>query len=132
MDQQKLVGFLGFWVVSVVVLLILDAILGVKVHLGNAVLTTPLAAVLSGLILTVAAFLVPSAVDKLGYKQKNENIWAAIFLGVNIVLIWIVKTLADFTGLGVASIFYVILMAIVLTIAQLGVVKVTGAMKSKK
>lgn len=131
--DKKLVNFLSFWVGNSVVLLISSAVFGSNVVLGNDKLSSPLAAVISGLILTALLFLVPPAVEKGGYKVKNENWWPGIFLVVNVVFLWIIKRLAIVSGVGVTSIFWVIILAIFVTAVELAVAKTTGAMeKSKK
>lgn len=132
MDQKKAVNFLSFWVANTVVLLLAAAVLGANVVLGNDKLSGPLAAVISGFILTLLIYLVPLAVARSGYKIKNENIWPAIFFIANFVLIWVIKRLAIISGLGISSILWAIVVALVVTLAELGVAKTTGAMKTAK
>lgn len=132
MDQKKAVNFLSFWVANTVVLLLAAAVLGSNVVLGNDKLSGPLAAVISGFILTLAIYLVPLAVERSGYKIKNENIWPAIFFVANVVIIWVIKRLAIVTALGISSILWVLVVALVATLAELGVAKTTGAMKTVK
>ena len=132
MDQKKAVNFLSFWVANTIVLLLAAAVLGSNVVLGNDKLSGPLAAVISGFILTLLIYLVPLAVKSSGYKIKNENIWPAIFFVANFVLIWVIKRLAIVTALGISSILWVLVVALVVTLAELGVAKTTGAMKPVK
>ena len=132
MDQKKAVNFLSFWVANSVVLLLAAAVLGSNVVLGNDKLSGPLAAVISGFILTLLIYLVPLAVERSGYKIKNENIWPAIFFVANAVIIWVIKRLAIVTALGISSILWVVVLTIVVTLAELGVAKATGAMKTAK
>lgn len=130
MDQKKAVSFLTFWVVNTVVLLIANAIFGGNVVVGNQSISTGLSAIFAGLILTALIPLAPKAVEKSGYKIKNKNIWPGIFLGLNIVTIWILKRLAIVTGFGISSILWVIILAIIITFAELAVAKTTGAMEA--
>ena len=132
MDQKKAVNFLSFWVANSVVLLLAAAVLGNNVVLGNNNLSGPLAAVISGFILTLLIYLVPFAVERSGYKIKNENIWPAIFFVANAVIIWVIKRLAIVTALGISNILWVLVLALVVTLAELGVAKTTGAMKPVK
>jgi len=132
LDQKKAVNFLSFWVANTIVLLLAAAVLGSNVVLGNDKLSGPLAAVISGFILTLLIYLVPLAVKSSGYKIKNENIWPAIFFVANFVLIWVIKRLAIVTALGISSILWVLVVALVVTLAELGVAKTTGAMKPVK
>ena len=130
MDQKKAVSFLTFWVVNTVVLLIVNAIFGGNVVVGNQSISTGLSAIFAGLVLTALIPLAPKAVEQTGYKIKNQNVWPAIFLSLNIVTLWILKRLAVVTGLGVASILWVIILAIIITFVELAVAKTTGAMET--
>ena len=132
MNQKMLVSFLGFWVANSVVLLVLSLILSGNVVLGTDKLTSPMAAVLSGFLLTVVQFLVRPAVEKSGYIVKNSNLWAAIYLVVNFLGIWVIKRLAQITGLGVSSLLFVLIVAVVATAAGWGVAQLTGQMAKKK
>ena len=132
MDQKKAVNFLSFWVANTVVLLLGPVVLRNNVVLGNDKFSAPLAAIISGFILTIVIYLVPQAVKKSGYKIKNENIWPAIFFVANAVIIWVIKRLAIVTALGISSILWVLVLALVVTLVELGVVKITGAMKVAK
>lgn len=128
MDQKKLVEILAFWVVNTAVLLVSSFIFSGNVVLGNDKLSMPMAAVLSGLIITAVGYLVQPAVARSGYKVKNENVWGGIYFVANAAVVWVVKRFALVLGLGVASIFYVILVAVLLTAAQWAVARATGAM----
>jgi len=130
MDQKKAVSFLTFWVVNTVVLLVANSIFGGNVVVGNQSISTGLSAIFAGLILTALIPLAPKAVEKSGYKIKNQNIWPAIFLSLNIVTLWILKRLAVVTGFGISSILWVIILAIIITFVELAVAKTTGAMEA--
>ena len=130
MDQKKAVSFLTFWVVNTVVLLIANAIFCGNVAVGNQSISTGLSAIFAGLVLTALIPLAPKAVEQTGFKIKNQNVWPVIFLSLNIVTLWILKRLAVVTGLGIASILWVIILAIVITFVELAVAKTTGAMEA--
>jgi len=132
MDQKKVVNFLSFWVANTVVLLLGAVVLRNNVVLGNDKLSAPLAAIISGLILTGLIYLVPEVVKRSGYKLKDQNIWVAAYFAANVVIIWIIKRLAIITALGISSIYWVLVLAIVVTLVELGVAKITGAMKLAK
>ena len=132
MDQKKAVSFLTFWVVNTVVLLGANAIFGGNVVVGNQSISTGLSAIFAGLILTALIHLAPIAVEKSGYKIKNQNVLPAIFLASNVVVLWVLKRLAVVTGLGISSILWVIILAITITFIELAVAKTTGAMEEGK
>jgi len=130
MDQKKAVSFLTFWVVNTVVLLIVNAIFGGNIVVGNQSISTGLSAIFAGLVLTALIPLAPKAVEHTGFKIKNQNVWPVIFFSLNIVTLWILKRLAVVTGLGIASILWVIILAIIITFVELAVAKTTGAMEA--
>lgn len=132
MDQKKIIAFLGSWVANSVVFLIFASILSGNVVLGNDKVSSPMAAVLAGLLLSFVQFLVPSAVARSGYKVKNQNAWAAIFLAFNFLGIWVIKRFALTTGLGVSNLAYVLVLAVVVTVFGWGVSQLTGSMSKKK
>ena len=132
MDQKKVVNFLSFWVANTVVLLLGSVVLKSNVVLGNYKLSAPLAAIISGLILTGLIYLVPEVVKRSGYKIKDQNIWVAAYFIANVAIIWIIKRLAIITAFGISSIFWVLVVALVVTLVELGVAKITGAMKLAK
>lgn len=131
MNQKILVNFLAFWVANSVALLVLAVILPGNVVLGNDKITTPMAAVLAGLVLTVVQSLVPSAVAKSGLAIKNQNLWPAIYLVVNFVVIWVIKRLAEVTGVGISNLLFVLVAAAIVTVAGWGAAQLTGAMGKK-
>lgn len=130
MDQKKLVGFLSFWVVNTVVLLVASVIFSGNVVLGNSRVSTPMAAIISGLIITGLNYLVQPLVAKSGFRVKG-NLMAGVYLVANIVFVWIIKRFALTLGLGVFNILYTVLVGILLTAGQWAVVKATGQMTKK-
>src|SRR3990167_2848612 len=130
MDQKKAVSFLTFWVVNTVVLLIVNAIFGGNIVVGNQSISTGLSAIFAGLVLTALIPLAPKAVEHTGFKIKNQNAWPVFFFSLNIVTLWILKRLAVVTGLGIAYILWVMILAIIITFVELAVAKTTGAMEA--
>jgi len=130
-DQKKLVNFLSFWVSNTVILLLASAIFRNNVVLGNDKISKPVAAIIAGLILTALIFIIPPITEKSGYKIKNENIWPAIFFVGNIIVIWIIKRIAVISGVGISNILWVLILGVIVTLVELVITRVTGAMKLK-
>lgn len=118
MDQKKTLSFFTIWVGLTISLLILSVILGGNLVLGNMNITKPVAGLIFGLILTIVSFAVVPIASKLNIGVKDEKAWAAIFFIANIVVIWILKRLATITGVGVSSIFFVAIIAAVITLVE--------------
>ena len=125
MDQKNLIKLLGFWISNTILLSIFSALYVGGVVLGNASISKPVATIINALILAIVVYLVPSIVKKLDLKIKisAEKVQAADYFLVNFVVLWILKRLADITGLGISSILNVLIVAIVLALIQVGVQK---------
>lgn len=129
MDQKKVIEVLGFWVVNAIVLLLASLIFRDNIVLGNDKVSTPMAAVLAGLVITGLTYLVRPIVAKSGLKVKGEYNWGIVYLVANTLIVWVIKRLALVLGLGVANIFFTLILAVLLTVGQWAVAKVTGATK---
>ena len=125
MDQKSLIKLLGFWITNIILLSIFSSLYAGNVVVGNAGISRPVATILNALILAIAVYLVPSIVKKLDLKIKisDEKIQAIDYFLVNFVVLWVLKRLADITGLGISSILNVLIVAIVLALIQVGVQK---------
>ena len=125
MDQENLIKLLGFWISNTILLSIFSALYVGGVVLGNASISKPVATIINALILAIVVYLVPSIVKKLDLKIKisDEKILAIDYFVVNLVVLWVLKRLADITGLGISSILNVLIVAIVLALIQVGVQK---------
>lgn len=139
MDQRKVVGFLAYWVVNSVVLLVAAAIFRGNVVLGNKDISAPLAAVLAALIIVVLLYLVEPLVAKSDIKQslralklKDEHSMGLIYFAANVVVVWVIKWFASILGLGISSIVYVILVGILLTGGQWAVFKLVPTVGTPK
>ena len=118
MDQKYLIRFLGIWIATSITALVLSYILGNNLVLGNASISQAFASVVFGLILTIVFFIVGPLSKKLDVKVKDERAWTAIFFVINIVTIWILKRLADFTGVGISNILIVLVVGALVTVVE--------------
>ena len=131
MDQKKLIRFLLIWIINAVLLLIFSMLFTKDVVLGNISITRSMAAIVNSLVLTGAVFLVPTLVKKLELKLANETASIAAYFIANLIVIWILKRFAGITGFGVSSILFVIIIAIVLSLDQFGVMKYSKKLLKK-
>lgn len=132
MSNQKLISFFSLWIANSLVFLVASLVLVGNVVLGNDKVSTPMAAVIAGFVLTTLMLVVEPAVKKSGYKVTNQNIWGLIYLVYNVGALWILKRFALVLGLGISSLVWVAVIGVVLTLVQWGVVMATGSMKKSK
>lgn len=131
MDQYKLIKFLAHWIVNTLVLLIFSALFPNNIVLGNAAITKPMSSVLVGFILAILILLIPRAAKNLQLKIKDEKVQAVIYLVFNLVALWILKRLADFTGIGISSILWVLILATFVSLIQVSVEKYSTQLLKK-
>lgn len=131
MDQAKLIKFLATWVINSILLVIISQIFSGSVVLGNAVLPKGIAAVFSGFLITVVFFLVPVVVEKSDMKIKDYRFWLILDFLALIIGTWVVKRLSVLTGLGIANILLVLVVAILVTLFDFGTDKYSDKLLKK-
>ena len=132
MEQKKAISFLTVWVSITLTALILLVLLGSNFVLGNMSITKPVAGLIFGLVIALVFFAANPIASKLDIKVKDERIWAGIYFVANAFVIWIVKRLATFTGIGVSNIIFVLVIAAVVTVAERLADKYSKKMFAKK
>lgn len=143
MDNQKLVGFLSYWLANTAALLLLSVVFKNNVVLGNDKISMPASSVLVGLIITVSSMLleifarrvnfvggVKSTFAGTGLVIKDESVWGIYFFAVNILIVWLIKRIAFLVGFGVSSLLFVAISAVFLTIFQWAAFALTGSSNS--
>lgn len=131
MDQTRIIKFLATWVVNSILLVVISQIFNGSVVLGNAVLSKGLAAVFSGFLITLVFFLVPVAVEKSEAKIKDFRLWLILDFVSLIIGVWIVKRMSVLTGLGIANILLVLVVAILVTLFDFGTDKYSEKLLKK-
>ena len=132
MDQKKTLSFLTLWVGLTISLLILSVMLGGNLVLGNMSITKPVAGLIFGLVLTAVYFLTGPAATKLNIRVKDEKAWTLVFFIGNVIIIWTVKRLATITAVGISSIFFVLVIAAVITLVEKGIDRYSQKTLGKK
>ena len=122
-NQKLVLRFLILWIVNSLLLVILSTVFATNVVLGTLNLPKPTASVLVGLILTLLVYSVPWIAKKTQVKLKEDNITVLVYFVVNAIGLWVIKRFADFTGLGISSILFVLICAAVVSIVEVGVDK---------
>lgn len=131
LNTELQVAFLSLWVVNALGLLLLSFVFKGNIVLGNDKVPPALAAIISGFILNLVAFLTQPIAKKLGISVKNQNALSAIYFGSSFLSIWVIKRLASLTGLGISNLLYVLIAAVVVTIAFKVVVRLVSLFLKK-
>ena len=129
MNQTQIINFLGFWAAGSISIYALSLILPANIVLGNDKVSPLVAVLTAGFILVAVDYIVIGILQNLKVKIKNEYAWPLMFFFVNGIIIWIIKRLADITGVGVSSFVYVAILSLLITAAHFGVTKMTGVME---
>ncbi len=132
MDQSKIVKFLSLWVINSVLLLLCSAILKSGIVLGNDKVNGSLAAVFSGLFLTLTPFIAHLILEKYKYKIRDLRIESVFLIAVNSIVIWVIKRFALTTGLGVSNILLVGFLAVLATFTYMMANRYVGDLLNKK
>ncbi len=131
MDQTKLIKFLATWVVNSILLVVISQIFSGSVVLGNVVLSKGIAAVFSGFLITIVFFLVPVVVEKSEAKIKDFRLWLILDFMALVIGTWVVKRLSVLTGLGIANILLVLIVALLITLFDFGTDKYSDTLLKK-
>jgi len=132
MDQSKIVKFLSLWVINSVLLLLCSAILKSGIVLGNDKVNGSLAAVFSGLFLTLTPFIAHLILEKYKYKIRDLRIESVFLIAVNSIVIWVIKRFALTTGLGVSNILLDGFLAVLATFTYMMANRYVGDLLNKK
>ena len=132
MEQDRIIKFLVYWIVVSIVINLSGSVFGSYIHLGNTFLQGSVAAVITGLILTILYYRIPTMVKRLKFKVEKENQWIMIFFVSNAIAIWIFQALAFITGLVISGILFVLTMAAFVTFGQLISDKIWSSFENDK
>ncbi len=135
-SSKEIITFLSIWVLNSLLFVIFAQILGNHLVLGNDRVVTPMAAIISGFLLTLATYTVKLILKKNGSKIKDKRVMAFLYFVANFIGIWIIKKFERMTGVGISGNLYVGIIAVAATLAQWAVVEylvpVMLGSKSKK
>jgi len=129
LNQNQILNFIGFWLTASALIFIGSVVLPANIVLGNDKVGGLIAVLAAGFILVAINYIVIALLSNMKVKIKNEYAWPLMFFAVNGVIIWLVKRLADITGVGISSFIYVGILSLLITAAHFGVTKLTGVME---
>ena len=132
MDENKVVKFLSLWTVDALMLILSSVFLKGGIVLGNDKINGSLAAVFSGLFLTLTPFIAHFILEKYKYKIRDRRVESVFLVAVNAVMIWVLKRFALTTGIGVSNILLVGFLAILATLTYMAIDKYANMLLRKK
>ncbi len=116
-------------VVNAIVLYVGSMLFPTDLVLGNNILSPVLAALVTGTILSAVMALLEPILKSLKLKIKNEMHLALVYLVFNILGLWVLAKLANYSGFGVSSYMVVVVLGLVLNTLQYGVWKMLDSKK---
>ena len=116
-------------VVNAIVLYVGSMLFPTDLVLGNNILSPILAALVTGAILSAVMALPEPILKSLKLKIKNEMHLALVYLVFNILGLWVLAKLANYSGFGVSSYMVVVVLGLVLNTLQYGVWKMLDSKK---
>lgn len=116
-------------IVNAVVLYAGSIFFPTDIVLGNSILSPILAALVTGVLLSAIMGLPEPIIKALNVKIKNEMHLALVYLVFNILGLWILARLANYSGFGVSSYIVVIVLGLILNMLQYGVWKMLDGKK---
>lgn len=117
MDMDKSIIFLTKWITGSTVLLLLSEIFKKQIVLGNSTMPGAMSAVICSFVFTMALYAAPIISGKLELKFKEERIYIVLYAFLLIPFIWIIKKLSLYTGLGISNNFFVLIVALCVSLA---------------
>lgn len=111
-----------FWLLTyaanAIILYVAGLLYPQAVVLGNAIVESWTALLVNALLVTVALMMVVPVLNKFQLKLGNTFYMGLIFGIVNVAALWLLSRGANWTGLGLSSVWIAIILGIVLNIVQ--------------
>lgn len=119
MDSKFYMKFLLIWLVNSLVIWVANALYPGNVVLGTASTSLIAAVIISGFLVTLLCKIVKILFVKLVHLKKTSRLIMFVFYWlVNAAVIWLIARLAPFTGLGISSFYWAIVLGFVLNFFQ--------------
>lgn len=120
------VSFLSYWVTNSLFLYLAFLVFPNIIVLGNNVRSPTVAALASGLLLTIIIGLVPYVAKKANLKIKKESQLGMVYFVVNVLGIWLIARGATVIGFGITAFWVAIILGFIVNLLQWGVWKATA------
>lgn len=129
--KSKLTYLLGYWIISSIFVYVAGLLAQYNIVLGTARLSIWSASIVSGLFITIISWILMMLLSKFKVSMKGmvQNMFLLWLL--DIVAVWLTGRLAPYSGLGLTSYLWAIILGVFIGIGQSGV-EMLFSMGSKK
>lgn len=110
--------FVGFWLVSSVLIYILGMMMPSGVVLGNQYISPVQASAFFGYMLSTIVILIQPVMDLLKVKLADPNRQAIVYFAVNTIAVWVLTRLALMVGVGIVAFWWAGILGLVLMLGQ--------------
>lgn len=110
--------FVGFWLVSSVLIYILGMMMPSGVVLGNQYISPVQASAFFGYMLSTIVILIQPVMDLLKVKLADPNRQVIVYFAVNTVAVWALTRLALMVGVGISAFWWAGILGLVLMLGQ--------------
>ncbi|OGM10870.1 hypothetical protein A2W13_00230 [Candidatus Woesebacteria bacterium RBG_16_36_11] len=118
--MKKYIPFFTFWILNSLILFIFSVIFPNNIVFGNDVLSGVFAAFWTGFILTFLSWLAKPILAKFNFKLSGDRNRMLFYFVLNIILIWILARIPNFTGFGITRFTWAIILGLILELAEAG------------
>ncbi len=118
MDSKFLTRFAVVLVANSAVIYLVALIFPTDIVLGTYQLSSLVAAVLTGFLITVFCLVLKNLRKTLNFKLKGREQHVAYYWLVNSVGLWLFAQLAPFTGFGISAFYWAFFLGVALTFTQ--------------
>jgi len=118
--MKKYIPFFTFWILNSLILFILSVIFPNNIVFGNDVLSGVFAAFWTGFILTFLSWLAKPILAKFNFKLSGVRNRMLFYFALNVILIWILARIPNFTGFGITRFTWAIILGLILELVEAG------------
>lgn len=115
---MQAIHFLGFWLVSSVLVYIVAMLAPAGLVLGTQHVSPVQASGFFGYMLSTIIILVRPVIDLLKLKLDDPKRQAIVYFAVNTVAVWILTRLAVMVGVGIAAFWWAGILGLILMLGQ--------------
>lgn len=121
--------FLVFWLINSAILYLANLFMPLAVTIGNSIFVKYQAIVFSGFVWSLILWFIEPVFKDLEVPTKDTMAMMLSYLAVNFATVWFIARFSFITGIGIASFWYVALIAVIANFVQYLAWQYMGAKK---